>query len=123
MSDPKQIVLDYLHAMEERDLDCAKDFLAPDFTMTFPGPVTFTRPEELAAWAAERYRTVSKSYEGFDECPTDSGTTVFCRGTLQGVWLDGTAFSGIRFIDRFTVSGGLITSQDVWNDLGEVLRG
>jgi hypothetical protein len=36
------------------------------------------------------------------------------------VWLDGTAFSGIRFIDRFEVAGGLIRRQDVWNDLAEV---
>jgi hypothetical protein len=46
---------------------------------------------------------------------------VYCSGTLEGVWLDGSAFSGIRFIDRFEVAGGRIVRQDVWNDLGEML--
>jgi hypothetical protein len=44
---------------------------------------------------------------------------VYCHGTLEGCWLDGTAFSGVRFIDRFLVQGGLLVSQDVWNDLAE----
>jgi len=44
---------------------------------------------------------------------------VFCSGTLNGVWLDGNAFGGVRFIDRFDVSQGLIRQQDVWNDLGQ----
>ena len=44
---------------------------------------------------------------------------VYCHGTLQGRWLDGSAFSGIRFIDRFLVQGGLLARQDVWNDLAE----
>jgi hypothetical protein len=38
---------------------------------------------------------------------------------LYGVWCDGSAFNGIRFIDRFTITDGKITSQQVWNDLAE----
>ncbi len=30
------------------------------------------------------------------------------------------AFEGIRFIDRFEVTAGKITRQDVWNDIAEV---
>ena len=44
----------------------------------------------------------------------------YTRGTLAGEWPDGTAFSGIRFIDRFEVTDGKITQQDVWNDIAEV---
>ena len=40
-----------------------------------------------------------------------------------GEWPDGTAFEGIRFIDRFVVVDGKITDQRVWNDLGEARRG
>lgn len=121
-SSPQQIVRDYLQAMEQRELERAKSYLASGFEMTFPGPVTFSQPEELAAWASDRYQSVAKTYEGFDECAGETETVVYCRGTLQGVWLDGSPFSGIRFIDRFTIAGGLITSQDVWNDMGEELR-
>jgi len=28
-------------------------------------------------------------------------------------------FEGVRFVDRFEVAGGLLTRQDVWNDLAE----
>ncbi len=45
---------------------------------------------------------------------------VYCTGTLEGQWLDGSAFAGIRFIDRFEVEAGRIVRQDVWNDLAEV---
>ncbi len=121
MVDAKQIVRDYLQAMEHRALERARGFLAPGFSMIFPGPVTFTQPEELAAWAARRYQSVAKTYDGFDVTEDGDTAIVYCRGTLHGTWLDGSAFSGIRFIDRFTLSGGLITSQDVWNDMGEVL--
>ena len=47
---------------------------------------------------------------------------VYCFGTLQGERLDGTPYSGIRFIDRFTVREGRLVDQQVWNDMGEVLR-
>ena len=44
----------------------------------------------------------------------------YCFGTLAGEWPDGRAFGGIRFIDCFTVKGGLLVDQTVWNDLAEV---
>lgn len=109
------VVRAYLAAMEARDLPAARARLAPGFTMTFPGGVTMTRLEDLIAWSAQRYRGVKKSFERFDTL----GGLVYCFGQLSGEWPDGTAFAGIRFIDRFEVSGGLILRQDVWNDLGE----
>jgi len=110
------IVRDYLAAMEARDLPRARAHLAPGFRMTFPGGTTMTTLEELIAWAAPRYRFVTKTYDGFDAL----GGVVVCFGTLAGEWPDGTPFAGIRFIDRFELSDGRITRQDVWNDLGEV---
>jgi hypothetical protein len=47
---------------------------------------------------------------------------VTCFGNLHGVWLDGTSFKDIRFIDRFTLKNGKITFQEVWNDLGEIMK-
>ena len=45
---------------------------------------------------------------------------VFCFGTLSGSWLDGSGFSGIRFVDRFELEGETIVSQMVWNDMAEM---
>ena len=117
---PEQVVRGFLSAMEARDLETAKGFLADGFTMTFPGRATFSLPEELVAWAKDRYRSVAKTYEHFDTTVSGDGAIVYCFGTLNGEWLDGTAFSGIRFIDRFVVADGKLVDQKVWNDLAEV---
>lgn len=88
--------------------------------MHFPGGSSMQRLEQLVQWASSRYRSVAKDFERFDESRTDEGAVVYCLGTLRGVWLDGAAFSGIRFIDRFEIAQGLIQRQDVWNDLALV---
>ncbi len=113
------VVRGYLDAMEARDLDAAKEFLGDGFHMAFPGPVVFSRPEELTAWAKDRYNWVKKSYDAFHEAPFGDGAVVTCYGTLYGEWPDGSAFEDIRFVDVFTVSGGKIADQKVWNDLAE----
>ena len=116
LPDPAALVRAYLDAMEARDLPAAQAMLTEDFTMTFPGGAPLRTLQELIDWAAPRYRFVTKTYEGFDTC----GDTVYCRGTLSGEWPDGTAFSGIRFVDRFELRAGRIARQDVWNDIAEV---
>jgi phenylpyruvate tautomerase PptA (4-oxalocrotonate tautomerase family) len=119
---PEQIVRDFLGAMERRDLVAAKTMLTPDFAMTFPGGASFATLEELIDWARPRYQRIGKVYERFDTVPGMEDPIVYCFGTLEGVWPDGSAFSGIRFIDRFTVRGGLLVDQKVWNDLDAVRR-
>jgi phenylpyruvate tautomerase PptA (4-oxalocrotonate tautomerase family) len=114
---PVETVKAFLAAMEARDLAAAKSFLADGFRMVFPGDAEFTILEELVAWSRPRYRFVKKSYEGFDECFGEAGMTVYSFGTLSGEWPDGTPFDGIRFIDRFTVEGGKLADQRVWNDM------
>jgi len=116
---PEDVVRGYLGAMEARRLDAAAAYLGDGFEMIFPGGVVLRTPEELAAWAVGRYRSAAKDYEAFESLAAEEGTIVYCRGTLRGAWLDRRAFTGIRFVDRFLVAGGLIRRQDVWNDLGE----
>ena len=113
------VVRDFLQAMQSRDLDRAQSFLSPDFRMCFPGGVVMHTLQELTAWAAQRYSHIGKHYEQFEESWQGDVTVVFCHGSLQGTWLDGESFEGIRFIDRMEVRGGQITRQDVWNDLAE----
>lgn len=112
----------FLQTMQARDLEGAKSFLADGFSMTFPGNSRFTTLEELVAWSKDRYLSVAKTYDRFDEAPGPGGVTVYCYGTLSGVWLDGSEFAGIRFIDRFEVADGKLTDQQVWNDMAESLR-
>jgi ketosteroid isomerase-like protein len=121
MSAAAQLVRDYLAAMEARDLDRAKTFLAPGFVMLFPGGLVFTRLEELVARSKPRYRFVKKTYERFDEAVAADCSVVYCFGTLYGEWPDGTPFSGIRFIDRFTVRDDRLADQKVWNDIAEAM--
>ncbi len=120
MCDPAALVRAYLAAMEARDLDRAAAMLGDGFEMVFPGTGVMTTLGQLVDWAGPRYRSVTKTYDGFDTVPGDGRAVVYCFGTLAGQWPDGTAFGGIRFIDRFEVAQGRITRQDVWNDLAEV---
>lgn len=123
MSDPTAIVQAYLAAMEARELDRARTMLGEGFQMIFPGTGVMTTLEQLMKWGGPRYRFVTKTYDGFDTMQgagPDARVVVYCRGTLAGEWPDGTAFSGIRFIDRFELTHGKITRQDVWNDMAEI---
>ena len=114
-----EVVKSFLQAMQERDLQRAQSFLHPDFGMCFPGGVKMRSLSELITWAQQRYSAVRKNYEQFEESWQGDATVVFCHGNLQGTWLQGEPFEGIRFIDRIEVRDGLITRQDVWNDLAE----
>lgn len=116
----EDLVRAFLAAMEARDLDTAKSFLADDFIMTFPGSPPFHTLEDLIAWSKPRYNSVGKTYDRFDEARSDGESVVYCFGHLHGKWLDGRPFADIRFIDRFTIRNGKLTDQMVWNDMGEV---
>lgn len=113
-----EVALAFLAAMERRDLETARQFLAPGFVMCFPGGAVMHRLEELVERSRGRYRSVAKEFERVDESWTEDGAIVYCSGRLRGTWNDGSGFAGIRFIDRFDVAGGLIRRQDVWNDMG-----
>ena len=121
LPDPSDVVRRFLAAMQDRDLHTAQAMLGAGFTMTFPGTQPMHSLEALIEWAAPRYRFVTKTYEGFDAMQSEGAhAVVYCRGTLSGEWPDGTPFDGIRFIDRFEVTEGLLTRQDVWNDIAEI---
>ncbi len=116
------LVEQFLKAMASRDVQEAERYLAPEFSMVFPGGKAMGTLAEMIQWSSVRYQAVQKTFEGFDEAWTDSCTVVYARGTLSGNWLDGEPFSGIRFIDRFEVVDGLLVRKDVWNDIGESLQ-
>ncbi len=118
-----EVVQAFLEAVGRRDFEAAHTYLAAGFEMVFPGPKVMRRLEELPAWAASRYASITKQVERLEESWQGDRTVVFCSGTLAGRWPDGTAFEGVRFIDRFELRGGRICRQEVWNDLGEARPG
>lgn len=117
---PAALCLEFLAALEARELDQAREMIVPDFQMTFPGGVAFATFEDLLAWARPRYQRISKSIERVEEAPLGEKVAVYVSGTLQGVQPDGTPFEGVRFIDRFETRAGAISRQEVWNDMGEL---
>jgi hypothetical protein len=116
-----ELVRHFLALMQARELPAASTLLAPDFVMHFPGHTAMHTLGELVNWAKGRYASVAKDCERFDESWADGFTVVYCSGTLHGVWLDGSTFEGVRFIDRFEIADGKIRRQDVWNDLADTL--
>lgn len=115
--DPVSLVHDYLIAMEERELDHAQTFLAEDFVMTFPSSGELRSLHQVITWAKDRYRFVKKKLDATNVAYEEDRIVVLVTGTLYGEWPDGTKFKDVRFIDRFEISNGLLTRQDVWNDL------
>ena len=120
LPEASQLVAQFLECMAARNFEAAQAFLAPSFEMVFPGGETMHQLTELLSWAAPRYQKVGKTKMHFDESWQSDKTVVYCRGILNGVWLDGTEFKDIRFIDRFEVVKGKLQRQDVWNDLAEM---
>ncbi len=137
----KALVRSYLEAMEQRDLAAASAMLAPGFRMLFPGGRAFDSLSALVQAARGRYRSANKRYERFDVLIADALATehgehhrehhsdprsdptcvVYCYGMLHGELLSGETYDNIRFIDRFSVRGGKLIDQMVWNDMAEVL--
>ena len=117
----KGLALRYLAAMEARDLEAARRFVAEDAAYVFPGGARRTDLAAIVAGSAGRYAHIAKVIERCDLSEGADGTQiVYVLGTLYGRWPDETPFSGIRFLDRFEIRDGLIRLQEVWNDTGEI---
>jgi len=118
----EQLVRSFHAAIERRDMAAAKAMLAPGFVLVIKDGARMDTLEQLVEWAGKRFRGARKTYERFDVAQAPGGAVVvYCFGTLHGLQLSGEPFSGIRFIDRFTVAGGLLVDQMVWNDMAAVL--
>ncbi|MBF9052080.1 tautomerase [Roseobacter sp. HKCCD9010] len=119
LHDPLQIALDFLAAMEARDIKTAEAMLAAGFRMTFPGTQPMASIAELIGWAKGRYQFVRKTITSTEAFHQNGRAIVYVTGTLSGAWPDGEPFEGIRFIDRFEIKGAKLICQDVWNDIAE----
>ena len=114
-----RIVDAFLEASMRPDPELASTFMAPDVRIVFTGGRVFSHPREATAFNAARYRWVKKRIERNDIVAGDGEAIVYNLGTLYGEWPDGTPFEGNRYVDRFVVRGGVIVTQEVWNDSAE----
>ena len=116
---PVDVVRAFLAALQARDVESAQRHLAPGARIVVPGGRVVGSVREIVTNSSARYRAIGKDIERFDVAASADKVVVYCIGTLQGMWPDGTAFHGIRFIDRFELRDGRIVLQEVWNDAAE----
>ena len=117
---PDEIVKQFISLMQDRNLEDAQKWLADGAQMIFPDGQCFTNLSDLSKWMKTRYKSVSKTFECIETAFQGKEASVYCSGELKGIWLDGSTFRNVRFIDRFAISNGQITRHEVWNDLAEV---
>jgi ketosteroid isomerase-like protein len=113
------VVREFLDALGRRDLDAARAYLGPGFTMTVAGNHRFRSLPEFAAFSASRNGRVHKDIDSLEACEASAGVSVYASGTMSGHWLDGSAFQGVRYCDRFLLRDGLILEMQVWSDMAE----
>src|SRR4051794_5995784 len=114
-----EVVETYLTASMIPDPDAAAAYMAPGTVITFTGGRGVGYPRGPTGVHAQGHRWGKKKKGRFEGCPGDGETVVYSVGTLYGEWMDGTAFEGNRYVDRFVVRNGQITKMDVWNDSAE----
>ncbi|WP_394154981.1 nuclear transport factor 2 family protein [Loktanella salsilacus] len=129
MTDPatqaKQVVEAYLERSMIPDPVGAAKYVSPDLKIIFTGGRAFSKPAQTAAFNARRYAWVKKRFIRTDAVrdPVTGDVHVYNTGHLYGAWPDGTLFDGNRYIDIFTVRGGVIVETQIWNDSAEILLG
>lgn len=118
---PKEIVEAFLRIVMIPDPVAARAFTSPELRIRFTGGRPMRDPAETSAFNAARYAWVKKRFEQTDLVAgaTEEEAVVYNIGTLYGEWLDGTPFEGNRYVDRYVVQYGKITTMDVWNDSAE----
>lgn len=94
--EPAKLARALLAAMERRDLTSARQYLAPDFRMCFPGGAEMQSLEELVERSSKRYLSVAKLFEQVNVSPGSEQTVVHFSGRLYGTWADGREFSDTR---------------------------
>lgn len=100
----------------------ARLLFPPELRIRFTGGREMHSPADCARFI----RALCLGQKKFGRTEVVSGASgeeavVYMIGTLYGEWLDGTPFSGNRYVDRYVVSNGRITEMQVWNDSAEWL--
>lgn len=113
------VAREFMDALERADATAAGALLAPGFVLRAPGGVSFRDLAEFAQFGRSRYLELRKTDRQFDACEAAAGIVVYAHGVMAGRWLDGSAFQGLRYVDRFLVRDRRIAELQVLNELGE----
>ena len=70
--------------MEARDIVKAKEMLAHDFEMTFPGTVVFHELKQLIDWSKPRYKSIGKTFKNLMTCPMKKKPSSIVLAPYQG---------------------------------------
>lgn len=108
----------YLQLCEDRELEAASALWgAEPIRMEFPGPVVYHSLSELVEASRLQYSWVRKHRDEYAVAVGEGADVVTSMGRLYGENLHGIEFEDVRYIDVFTIVGGAIRGQRVWNDL------
>ena len=109
----------FLVHLGNRDLQAASAMLSSQFQLTVSGGHEFRKLEEFAAFSKGRNGPTVKHRERYEGFESDGTAVVYSLGYMSGIWLDGTEFDRVRYVDRFELRNGLIQKMDVWSDMAE----
>lgn len=112
----------FIQAVNAGDAEAAQRCLAPQGRLVFPGPVAFQRVADFLALSGPRYQRVRYTYGAMELAQSEGRSVVYAQGVVDGVFADGRAFHGVRYIDRFEIQDGLILSKEVWSDMADRMR-
>ena len=119
----RELIERFIRSVNDGDADAAQRCLTPDVQLVFPGPTRFQRVADFLALSGPRYQRVAYTYGAMELAQNHQGrTVVFAQGTVSGVFANGQAFDGVRYIDRFDIDNGLIASKEVWSDMADRMR-
>lgn len=108
----------FLAAQAALDVERARPLAHAGFVVTSPGGRE-TGLDALFGRLRSAYRTLEKRPAGRDVAACGGAWAVYTYGTMVGERTDGTAFEGVRFLDRIVVRDGRVERQDIWNDFGQ----
>jgi ketosteroid isomerase-like protein len=120
LTEAEELVDRYLTLFMEGKLDEAQECLAPDARLIFPGGAVQTSLPDVAAEVGRLYESVAKTIDRTWSAQVGDDIIVTTTGYLYGTSRTFGDFSGVRFLDFFTVRDGKIIAQEVINDAAQV---
>jgi ketosteroid isomerase-like protein len=120
--DPKAVVIRYVNAVAEGDLEVIRDSFAEDATWTYPGDLPLSRVWTGRDAIVEEFLIGAGVLFAPGGAPTITLGSVLADGDrVVAAWrADGTAAGGGRYANRclgiFTVADGRITSVEEYLD-------
>lgn len=115
------VAREFMDAMERGDLAAAGALLGTGFLLRAPGGLQCRELTEFTSFGRRRYLELRKIDRQFDATESAHGIVVYAHGTMNGRWLDGSRFQGLRYVDRFLIRDNRILELSVLNEIAEFM--